>query len=82
MHKSACNFREMAELDFANCPFLLGNPLWLDLLLRNPHPYVIRHGFGYSVFEHSENGIISELWVYVAMAGPGTRDRPAGCIAC
>jgi cellobiose phosphorylase len=30
-------------------------------------PYVIRHGFGYSVFEHTENGISSELWVYVAM---------------
>ncbi len=30
-------------------------------------PYVARHGFGYSVFEHSENGINSELWVYVAL---------------
>ena len=29
--------------------------------------YVIRHGFGYSVFEHTENGICSEVWVYVAM---------------
>jgi len=29
-------------------------------------PYVIRHGFGYTVFEHREHGIISELWVYVA----------------
>jgi len=25
--------------------------------------YVIRHGFGYSVSEHTENGIISELIV-------------------
>ena len=33
-------------------------------------PYVIRHGFGYSVFEHAENGIISELTVYVAMDAP------------
>ncbi len=33
-------------------------------------PYVIRHGFGYTVFEHSENGIASELWVYVAMDAP------------
>jgi cellobiose phosphorylase len=33
-------------------------------------PYVIRHGFGYSVFEHNEYGIISELWVYVAMDAP------------
>jgi cyclic beta-1,2-glucan synthetase len=30
-------------------------------------PYVIRHGFGYSVFEHTEHGLISELTVYVAM---------------
>ncbi|HEY8024447.1 MAG TPA: glucoamylase family protein [Burkholderiaceae bacterium] len=29
--------------------------------------YVTRHGFGYSVFEHTEAGIRSELWVYVAM---------------
>ena len=33
-------------------------------------PYVIRHGFGYTVFEHTENGIASELWVYVAMDAP------------
>jgi len=29
--------------------------------------YVTRHGFGYSVFEHTEAGIRSELWVYVAL---------------
>ncbi len=29
--------------------------------------YVSRHGFGYSVFEHTEDGIASELWVYVAV---------------
>ena len=29
--------------------------------------YVTRHGFGYSVFEHVEDGIRSELWVYVAI---------------
>ncbi|GLK89369.1 glycoside hydrolase family 94 protein [Pseudomonas turukhanskensis] len=29
--------------------------------------YVTRHGFGYSVFEHEEDGIHSELWVYVAL---------------
>jgi cellobiose phosphorylase len=34
---------------------------------RGTTPYVIRHGFGYSVFEHTEHGIASELWVYVAM---------------
>jgi cellobiose phosphorylase len=33
---------------------------------RGATPYVSRHGFGYSVFEHSEDGIRSELWVYVA----------------
>ena len=34
---------------------------------RGSTPYVTRHGFGYSVFEHTERGIRSELWVYVAM---------------
>ncbi len=34
---------------------------------RGATPYVIRHGFGYTVFEHTEHGIASELWVYVAM---------------
>ncbi|WP_409574974.1 GH36-type glycosyl hydrolase domain-containing protein [Sulfuritalea sp.] len=29
--------------------------------------HVIRHGFGYSVFETQSAGIRSELWVYVAM---------------
>lgn len=33
-------------------------------------PYVSRHGFGYSVFEHVELGIRSELWVYVALDAP------------
>lgn len=27
--------------------------------------YASRHGFGYSVFEHIESGIRSELWIYV-----------------
>ncbi|MFO7938017.1 MAG: cyclic beta 1-2 glucan synthetase, partial [Kiritimatiellia bacterium] len=31
---------------------------------------VVRHGFGYTVYEHTENGIVSELWVYVAMDAP------------
>ncbi|MDQ6621616.1 MAG: cyclic beta 1-2 glucan synthetase, partial [Pseudomonadota bacterium] len=30
-------------------------------------PYVTRHGFGYSVFEHIEDGIRSELTVFVAL---------------
>lgn len=34
---------------------------------RGANAYVSRHGFGYSVFEHTEDGIVSELWVYVAM---------------
>ena len=34
---------------------------------RGATPYVCRHGFGYSVFEHTERGIRSELWVYVAL---------------
>ncbi|MFZ1829729.1 MAG: glucoamylase family protein [Candidatus Competibacteraceae bacterium] len=33
-------------------------------------PYVVRHGLGYSVFEHTEDGIRSELWVYVAVDVP------------
>ncbi|MEX2493242.1 MAG: glucoamylase family protein [Nitrospirales bacterium] len=32
--------------------------------------YVCRHGFGYSVFEHDEAGIGSELFTYVAMDAP------------
>jgi cyclic beta-1,2-glucan synthetase len=34
---------------------------------RGATPYASRHGFGYTVFEHSEFGIRSEVWVYVAM---------------
>ena len=37
---------------------------------RGNTPYVIRHGFGYTIFEHTENGIQSELTVYVAMDAP------------
>ncbi len=37
---------------------------------RGSQPYVCRHGFGYSVFEYTENGITSELWIYVAMDAP------------
>ena len=33
---------------------------------RGRTPYVTRHGFGYTVFEHDEEGISTELWVYVA----------------
>ncbi len=34
---------------------------------RGSGEYITRHGFGYSVFEHVEDGIHSELWVYVAL---------------
>ena len=37
---------------------------------RGRQAYVSRHGFGYSVFEHAEGGIRSELWVYVAVDAP------------
>jgi cellobiose phosphorylase len=37
---------------------------------RGETPYIVRHGFGYTVFEHTENGIYSELWIYVAMDAP------------
>ncbi len=37
---------------------------------RGATPYVSRHGFGYSVFEHTESGIHSELWIYVATDAP------------
>ncbi len=37
---------------------------------RGATPYVTRHGFGYSVFEHTERGIATELWVYVALDAP------------
>jgi len=32
--------------------------------------YVCRHGFGYSVFEHYEAGIVSEMVTYVAIDAP------------
>ena len=34
---------------------------------RGSAPYVSRHGLGYSVFEHTEDGISSEVWIYVAI---------------
>jgi cellobiose phosphorylase len=37
---------------------------------RGTTPYVVRHGFGYTVFEHTEQGIASELWIYVAKDAP------------
>jgi cellobiose phosphorylase len=37
---------------------------------RGEGAYVTRHGFGYSVFEHDEGGIGSELQVYVSLDLP------------
>ena len=34
---------------------------------RGEGRYRTRHGFGYSVYEHEQDGIASELWVYVAL---------------
>ena len=42
----------------------------MPLPSRSASPYVSRHGFGYSVFEHTETGISSEVWVYVALEAP------------
>jgi len=35
--------------------------------VRSSEPYIIRHGFGVSIFEHHEDGIYSQLCVYVAV---------------
>ena len=45
---------------------------WSPAPLPSPGatPYASRHGFGYSVFEHMELGIRSEMWVYVALDAP------------
>lgn len=45
---------------------------WSPTLLptRAAGSYTTRHGFGYSVFEHVENGIESELRLYVAIDSP------------
>lgn len=32
--------------------------------------YVVRHGCGYTVFEHSEDGISTEMWSYAAIDAP------------
>ena len=42
----------------------------MPLPSRGATPYVTRHGFGYSVFEHTERGINTEAWVYVALEEP------------
>lgn len=37
---------------------------------RGRGDYITRHGFGYSVFEHTEEGILSELRVFVGLEVP------------
>ncbi|MES2431885.1 MAG: glucoamylase family protein [Bacteroidota bacterium] len=37
---------------------------------RSTSPYVTRHGFGYSVFEHSEDGIDTSMCVYTDIESP------------
>lgn len=37
---------------------------------RGKNPYVARHGFGYSMFEYAEDGIVTELSIYVATDAP------------
>ncbi len=39
----------------------------MPLPCRGRGAYRTRHGFGYSVYEHVEDGIASELWVYVGL---------------
>ena len=45
---------------------------WSPTLLptRSAAPYTVRHGFGYSVFDHAEAGIASELRIFVAIDAP------------
>ncbi len=37
---------------------------------RGSSPYIARHGFGYSVFEHSEDGIYTEMSVFADIEAP------------
>jgi len=37
---------------------------------RGPMPYVTRHGFGYTIFEYTEDGISTEMRTYVATDAP------------
>jgi len=47
--------------------------LWsaTPLPIREPnHPYIVRHGFGYSRFEHASHGIDSDLLQFVPLEDP------------
>jgi cellobiose phosphorylase len=37
---------------------------------RGSEPYVVRHGFGYTIFEHTEDDIVTELCLFVAPDAP------------
>ncbi len=37
---------------------------------RGKSPYITRHGFGYSIFEHSEDGIETDVCVYTDIEAP------------
>ena len=37
---------------------------------RGKNAYTTRHGFGYSIFDYSEDGIVTELCLYVAIDAP------------
>ncbi len=37
---------------------------------RGQEPYIARHGFGYSIFEHTEDDIVTELCLFVATDAP------------
>jgi cellobiose phosphorylase len=37
---------------------------------RGKSPYITRHGFGYSIFEHSEDGIETEMYMYTDIEQP------------
>ena len=40
----------------------------MPLPVKEKTSYLVRHGFGYSVFEHVEDGVHSELWMYTDIA--------------
>src|SRR5207249_8765179 len=37
---------------------------------RGRNAYIVRHGFGYTIFDYSEDGIETEMCVYVATDAP------------
>ena len=47
------------------------------LPIRETEPYTIRHGQGYSVFEHTSHGISQELLLFAPLDGSGKDLAPA-----